>query len=700
MSSRWNTFQRFPFLRFTVFFILGIVARHYLGPKVQMPWICFGVITALFLFFYFWDSKRFQAVLLVISGVLLFSLGAQRLSIHKQDVEYQYLMEHHAKVEAYKGIIISTPEEKENSYRSILSVYEILVNGSWLKVKGRVNVYFDKNEGKELDYGNLLWVNGQFDKTEGPANPGAFDYRNYLVYQNIHFQDFIGDDYLKIGETKGNPIVYSAQKVRKEAVRTLHDFLPDDEVRSIVLALVLGVKDELENDLIAAFSATGAMHVLAVSGLHVGIIYGLLLLIFSSTGLQQSRFRWLVFAVSVGVLWAYAFITGLSPSVLRAVTMFTFVAASRAIKRKGNIYNTLSASALCLLLYDPYLIMSVGFQLSFLAVFGIVYLFPKLYALWSTKHWILDKVWTITCVSIAAQLSTAPLSMLYFHQFPNYFLVSNLFIIPAAFAILVGGLAILLTSWWSFVAQIIAFLLLYFTKAIVFLVKSVSEMTFSTTPDIYLSTFDTWCIYLLLLSFIFGWVDRKMSYFHFALFCALLFASSQILHRKPYMNSSEFSVLAVNGHSVLDFRYGQEAWLWADSAFLKDVDQQRFHLYPKRLLSGSASTSYSEPLSAPNLSLSFGRLALFEGKSILHITKPIPNNFQPLEPIPLDYVVLSKSAGIEPKRITSCFAAQHIILDGAMGYRSRTRFNEAAALGGFEIHDVGGEGYFSKKWRR
>ncbi len=665
-----------------------------------MPWIGLGVTTAFFLVFYFWDSKRFQAGLLVISAVLLFSLGAQRLSIHKEDNEFQRLMEHYAKVDAYKGLMVSTPEEKQNTYRSILSVYEILTNGSWIKVKGRVNVYLGKEEGKELNYGDLLWVNGQFDTIEGPANPGAFDYRNYLVYQNIHFQGFIGNDFVKIGETKGNPIVYLALKARKKAVKIIHHFLPDDEVRSIVLALVLGVKDELENDLIAAFSATGAMHILAVSGLHVGIIYGILSLIFNRLGQQNSRFRWLIFVVSLVVLWSYAFITGLSPSVLRAVTMFSFVAASRAIKRKGNIYNTLGASALFLLLYDPYLIMNIGFQLSFLAVFGIVYLYPMLYDLWSTKHWILDKFWTITCVSIAAQISTAPLSMLYFHQFPNYFLVTNLFIIPAAFAILVGGLAILLTSWWGFVAQTFAFLLLHFSKAIVFLVKSMSEMIYSTTSNIYLSTFDTWCIYLLLLSFIFGWVYRKMRYFHFALLWALLFAFSQILHKKTYMNSSEFSVLAVNGHSVLDFRYGKEAWLWADSAFLEDEDQQRFHLYPKRLLSGSASTSYLKTLSAPSLLLPFGRMVFFDGKSILHITKAIPKNFQPLEPIPMDYVVLSNSSGIQPKRIAACFAAKNTITDGTVRYPSWRRLSEAAALGVFEFHDVGREGFFSEKWAR
>lgn len=609
------------------------------------------------------------------------------------------MLELQDKIGAYKAIIVSPPEEKENSYRSILSVYEIFVDGQWLKAEGKVNVYFSKSVGKQFKYGHLLWVNGHFEKTEGPANPGAFDYRNYLVYQNIHFQDFIGDEVVKIGESKGNPVVHLAQNIRNKAVETLHRYVPDDEVRSIVLALVLGVKDELENDLLAAFSATGAMHVLAVSGLHVGIIYGLLLLIFRSSGFQKAKFRWLVFAISVSILWTYAFITGLSPSVLRAVTMFTFVAASRAINRKGNIFNTLSASALFLLLYDPYLIMSVGFQLSFLAVFGIVYLFPKLYALWNTQHWLLDKIWTITCVSIAAQLSTAPLSMLYFHQFPNYFLISNLFIIPGAFTILLGGLTLLLTSWWSFLAQSIAMLLLYFTKAIVFLVKSVSHLPYSTIPDIYLNSFDTWCIYLLILSFLLGFINQKLKYFKWCLFWAVLFAFSQVQHREPYLKTSELSVLAVNGHSVLDVRVGKDAHLWADTTFLSDVDQQKFHLYPQRLLNGSASQALKGSLDVPFLKLPFGGLAMIEGKSVLHLTKSIPKSFQPMKPIPVDYVILSKSAGIEPTRIVASFASKHLILDAAIAYRSRLRMNEAAALGEIEFHDVGRDGYFSKKWR-
>src|SRR5690606_29990590 len=151
----------------------------------------------------------------------------------------------------------------------------------------------------------------------------------------------------------------------------------------------------------------------------------------------------------------YAFITGLSPSVLRAVVMFSLVTVARTISRRPSIYNTLGIAAFFLLLYEPYYLLDVGFQLSFLAVLGIVYLQPLLYKTVTFDNWLLDKVWALFTISVAAQLITFPLCLLYFHQFPVYFWLANLVVVPLSALALYTGVAALAFSWIPFLSELV-----------------------------------------------------------------------------------------------------------------------------------------------------------------------------------------------------------------------------------------------------
>ena len=491
-------FSAFPLLRLTICFALGIVGFHYLGTFVLIPWEFLFAGIILYFFLSSKSSFRYQVVLAFLAFFLLFGLGTQRLEGYKDEARLDHLLNQSGVIEAYKALVVESPEAKEKSIGCRLEVYEVLIDGNWELSDGVISAYLDLENGKSVKYGDLLYVTGKPETTSPPANPGEFDYRRYLTYNRIYHQQFIGDQFTVIGHEPMNWFVKKANYLRSESIEIISALMTDDRARGITLALVLGVKDDLQDDVIQAFSATGAMHVLAVSGLHVGIIYALVFLVLKRIGLSKRKYRWWLAILSMLMLWSYALLTGLSPSVLRAVTMFSFIAIGRALSRNTNIYNTLAASALALLLYNPYLIMSVGFQLSYLAVFGIVYIQPKLYALVQFDHWLIDKIWAITCVSIAAQLATAPLSVLYFHQFPTYFLLSNLFIIPAGFVILASGLLLLSTSAVSVVAGTLGWLVTKFIVAVNGLVFWISELPGSTLDGIYLSILDTWIIYGLM----------------------------------------------------------------------------------------------------------------------------------------------------------------------------------------------------------
>ena len=241
-----------------------------------------------------------------------------------------------------------------------------------------------------------------------------------------------------------------AYLIRERLVGILRKNLPPESNEfAVAAALILGKKDELSTDLRNAYAETGAVHVLAVSGLHLGFIAWGLGLIFGWGPFKRKSWRWIRLACILCGIWLFALITGLPPSVQRAATMFSAVWIGIVLDRKSSIYNTLGASALVLLLINPMLLFDIGFQLSYLALLGIVFFQPRIYGLLKTRSWILDKLWALISVALAAQLTTFPLSLYYFHQFPIYFLLSGVVVVLAASLILGTGILLFVFSWLS-----------------------------------------------------------------------------------------------------------------------------------------------------------------------------------------------------------------------------------------------------------
>lgn len=673
---------------------------HYLGTAVLIPWEFLAAAIVLYFFLSLKSSFKYQFVLAALAFFLLFGLGTQRLTGYKDQVKPDHLVHQVDSIEAYKALVVESPEVKEKSVGCRLAVYQVLIDGNWSSSDGIVSAYLDLEKGKDIKYGDLLYVQGSPQATSPPANPGEFDYRGYLIYNRIYHQQFVGDAFSVIGYESSNWFVIKANHLRSESVKVISSLITDDRARGITLALVLGVKDDLQDDVVQAFSATGAMHVLAVSGLHVGIIYAIIFLLLKKIGLSNKKYRWWLAILSMIALWAYALLTGLSPSVLRAVTMFSFIAIGRALSRNTNIYNTLAASALALLLYNPYLIMSVGFQLSYLAVFGIVYIQPKLYQLYETEHWLLDKIWAITCVSIAAQLATAPLSILYFHQFPTYFLLSNLFIIPAAFVILVSGLLLLATSAIAVLAGGLGWLVTQFIVAVNGLVFWVSQLPGSTMDGIYLSILDTWLIYALMCCLIIFLVKKRFTFIKYALGFSMLLAASQIWHFSPFANTNEFSVMNVSANRVFDFRSGFQSTMLSDTSFAKDNQGQRFHVYPKRLLSGSTQQPENDKLSIVETLTSLGTVITFNGKSILYLDRKLMGGLKSSASIDVDWLILGKNALNDLSAIEGKIIFHELIIDPTNSwYTDRALVDQADSLN-INYHSIRQDGYFSKQWKR
>jgi competence protein ComEC len=245
------------------------------------------------------------------------------------------------------------------------------------------------------------------------------------------------------------------------------------ESKQIANALLLGQKESLDKEIKNAYSETGTMHILAVSGLHVGIIYAILLLPLKRFK-SDSKFRKGYLLTVVGLIWLYAVMTGFSPSVVRASTMFSLVTAGQMRKKKPSIWNVLAFSAMLMMVVEPEVIFDVGFQLSYLAVAGIVGLQPVILRWWIPGNVVLEYFWQSAAVSLAAQLVTFPLSVFYFHQFPTYFLLANLIVVPLAFLIMAVGVPFLFLGWIPMLGEVMGWLvnwMIYIQNQITFFIQ-------------------------------------------------------------------------------------------------------------------------------------------------------------------------------------------------------------------------------------
>ncbi|NBW37280.1 MAG: ComEC family competence protein [Cytophagia bacterium] len=682
----------YVFVRFTVVFTAGILLAIYLPDCIAENIALWSLSSSIFLYFLLYLINSFYGVKVNpgFTGLLIIFLSGYLLVLQKTETRNkQHLIHFTDSISHFQVVLISHAQDKPKSWKMEARLQKVKTDKQWIDLDGKVLLYFAKEHfPQNFQYGDVLLIEGSPQVLTPPANPGEFDYKRFLSFRNIYHQAFIrANKVYQVDYAPPSPLLAVAIQVRSWADRVLKQYVRGDQEQAIATALVLGITDGLDNDIMHAYSATGALHVLAVSGLHVSIIYGILLLLLKPLSKREGG-QWMIAVVSLSVLWGYALITGLSPSVLRAVTMFSFVALARPLGWSTNIYNTLAASAFCLLLHDPYLIMSVGFQLSYAAVFGIVYLQRPIYLLWVAPGYWTDKVWQISTVSIAAQLATVSLGLLYFHQFPMYFLFSNLFVIPISFAVLVLGLAVLALCWLTPLALGLGWLLTLCIQAMNGSVVLVESLPFSLLDNLYINTAQSWLIMLLLGSLLLLFQNKQFIYLQVAFCFALLLTISTWYHYQHVVHKNEWIIYKVNGATAMDFISKGRSYFLADSALLYDDEKIRFHIRPNRLIN-EAKQVEAERIKESNKPLSGCRLLQFQGKRVLIIHEKISQ----LPPLQVDFVVISHNA-ITLKQLAEQINFEQVVLDSSNSFYFAERMLQESAVLNKKAFSVLHSGYF------
>lgn len=490
----------FPFFRYVIFFMLGILC-YPIVPKIPIAFLATLLICSCILYLVLIGfnvaKKRFQfkfwIVFLAYLQLFLAGFVVKQISdLESNPNHIIYLNE--GQFEGYLGLVVAADEVKPNSIANRIELKKVLVDNQLVDTEGEVLVY----HRSQMAYGDLLWVDGAPALIEPPKNPGEFDYQTFMLRQGVTHRHFVGSNYIAIGSLEENPIGAKFAAIRQNFMARLDTGISDPFANQIAKALLLGQKKVLEREVNEAYATAGAMHILAVSGLHVGIIYGFFFLFIKPYRLPIKK-RTLYLAGVILIIWCYAMLTGMSPSVLRAATMFTLMGIAQMHSRSPSIFNPIALSALVLLVYDPNLVYAVGFQLSYLALLGILVIQPLLIKLWLPNSKVVEYCWQITTVGIAAQLGTFALSAFYFHVFPTYFMVSNLIAIPGAFVIMSIGIPYLILAKLPYLSGLLAYALEFVLSWFNFLIFKIQDLPMAKFTSLTFEVGEVFLYYVFMI---------------------------------------------------------------------------------------------------------------------------------------------------------------------------------------------------------
>lgn len=648
-------------LRYTLAFVGGILL-HGVLPETSVGNIGYtfvlGAIMALILFLFvllrFRKSNRY---LLGVLTILLFvGLGWVRTPplYHTNDFSH---------VTAYEVAVTSPPETRAKTYKMEVMVLKVQQQNQWHTMSDKILLYIDKGALKP-HYGDVLLIRGAPRLVESSQNPAQFDYRKFLSYKQIFYQHYLRTtDFILTGERKTNWLKERAYAVSEWSDAALRRLVPLEREYAVAKAMILGLRDEMDNELVQAYSAAGAVHVLSVSGFHVGIF--VLLLAWLLRFIKKRRHGLsLYLGITLGIMWFYAVLTGLSAPVVRSALMVTILLLAEPLGKTKNTKNALFGSALILLVLDPLLIYSVSFQLSYAALGGILFLQPVLYQSLTFQDWFLDKIWEVSAAALTAQLATFPLAVYYFHQFPTYFLLVNPLVAALSVAMLYVAFATITLSWIPFMAAGLGWLLTIITWLLNQAVIWTEKLPYSVLGNLSFSKLE-----LLLVCGIGGFITAMLYYRNVRWFWGTAIASAvllmlQIVEINTYNRQKWVTIHAIPKQTAISLIEGREATLVADSAFFQP-DHKPFNFYIKNFYIEQSIHHIAEvPLgisTAEIRRLPFGELIVWQGRKILLVEKPITKKLPPIA----DYVLIRNTAFRKSDTIKAMFGDQKLIFDNS-----------------------------------
>ena len=681
--------QRTPFFRLLLPLVAGIVLYQYF-PLLPTWLIIAAFIVSIGIFiisFLIRDAgKQYAFRWLFGCGVALFLVTLAFVLTTGQGRKSDF--DHFGQRTVFRVELTNAPVEKAKSYMCEVKLLQILDSTEWKATKGTAIVYLQKDSvAAGLLYGDRLLVETEFSPPERALNPNGFDYGAYLKRQGIGATSYVSSERWKKTDSNDSFSIFRLADIcQNYLLKIYRKFGIEGDEFAVLAALTLGYTDALHPDLRQSYSATGAVHILAVSGLHVGIVYAAIAFLLGFIG-RTHRQRILKSILIILFLWTYAFITGLSPSVMRSAFMFSFVAFATCLERRSQIFNTIFMSAFFMLFINPNFLFSIGFQLSYSAVLSIIVFTVPASKVMKTKNKAAHWCWDLFMVSFAAQLGTAPFILYYFHQFPVYFLLTNFVAIPLSTVVIYSAIALLGTSFIPFVSTVVAFvlkwLLVALNSSIVFIQHLPASLAFIAIDSVQM-----WLLVLMIFMFTAYFFTKQYRMIFIGLSAFLLVCVLNLHAHYQTLTSQKMVIYAGQSHTHVSFINGYTNYVFTTDSL--EIERIATSFWQNNKLSAPLYNKIDESWFADGF-------ANFGNKRILILTDNFLKGKTTSSPIELDYLIIGQNVKPNMPQLLQCVIPQCVVIDKGTTKWYSNHIRETCEEKNIVCYEVGEEGAFVLK---
>ncbi|WP_427871878.1 ComEC/Rec2 family competence protein [Flavobacterium sp. MMS24-S5] len=667
----------FPLIKITIAFIIGVITAYYLHLPIAAIHYLLIICISLFVITFFWNLKNNKKTILFGISVYLLSffLGSFTLISHTESLQKNNYRHCKAAFETKQSLTLILREKlKSNDFSDRYIGHIKTISGKVYSGKIIVNVQKDSSRNP-LITGNSIKIKTLLQRNKPSKNPNQFDYSRYLADKQIYAQIYCSKKEILVNKNIQKDIWYYCAKLHSRIIFNFEKSKFNKSEMNVALALILGQQQDISQDIIQDYQYSGATHVLSVSGLHVGFI--MLFITFILKPIPNTKkgsfFKLACILISLA---GFAIISGLSPSVLRSVVMFSFLAIGNHLRRTGNIYHTLLVSILLILLFEPYFLFDVGFQLSYIALFFILWLQPLLKNIYKPKNKITVYIWEALTVSFAAQIGTLPLCLYYFHQFPGLFFVTNIIILPILSFIMIAGIVVMIIAIFTSPPL---FITMIFEKSIYLLnlmIHAVASIDSFVIRDISFNLFHLWAFSLFIISTI-VWIKKpSFSKLLYALISIIAIQLAFILTKIETEKEEELIVYNERNNTLISERSGRNLVF-----FTRDTVIENNRNINSYLVGNSIAFSRIKEIK---------NVLYFKNTKILIIdsTKALPEKLNP------DILILTQTSKINLDRLLQNIHPKIVIADGLNSNSIQKNWKNSCIKKNIPFHSTKEKGYY------
>ncbi|MBR3567611.1 MAG: ComEC family competence protein [Salinivirgaceae bacterium] len=651
-----------PFVRIVIPYALGIIAQYYTHAIdiVCVILMCLLLATAVFLY-----RKHLSMRLGWLPGLALFAtIGAMGFTTAQLADKPSVPHEAGRHKCLYRASVTNHPADGGKALKADLKIEAVNILDAWREFDAKIVATIMKDSAATcLKAGQTIEFSSRIDSLDMPKNPFGFDYSQYLQLNGVQGSIFLNPGEWKLVDGSVHGLKQRALNARQTLVGLLEKAGLEGNELGLASTLVLGYKSSIDAEVKQSYMNAGAMHVLAVSGMHVGIVCAVLELLMMALG-GNLAFR-LKRVLIILLLWTYAFITGLSPSVLRATVMFTFVELGRLIRREMSIYNTLAASAFLLLAINPDMLFKAGFQLSYAAVVGIVTLQPRIVRLIKINHKrrVLRYLWELTAVSVAAQIATLPFCLYYFERTPVYFWLSNIIVSPGA-AVMIGLTMLLLAvSPIGVAAKWVGVATSWVAKSMNHWVTIIANLPGSTIENSYISVYQSLAVAGVIVGLLVWLKTRRCNWLMGSLAALLVYITPFSLKALQNSTAHALCVWYSPRNAMVQFVEGNRSFWLKDS--IGDSRQAGLMVKGANIFWKSNRSGIVAPDNSGERVMARNGFFVFDSVCGMVVgDKTVP--FKIKQADTLDFLIVSSAPGIRVRQMPRNLKFRNVIIDGTV----------------------------------